>query len=785
MVFSEAINFPNSFDSNENLYEVHDALRVVLAEDYLPGDTSISVFANAETMDLFGDTGIITLTDQCNEVEFRGLSFYYGSKTASSFDDLELLPGFTDASKPKNLTNVTQNVMAIHHNSLKDAIIAIQQFVGKKNEEPIKSLEGTMQQRSRYLKNLAFSPKAWFNINKRVGVVPFIVKFKSLGINLGIEDQLTKTLEQLWDFGDGIQLIVNQRWNADKTTQKVTFLLKGQTETSDLVKVRSDKLWTPKIDLSLPTESLSIEIPNFATNFDATINITVDLDQNGTLTITKEYVLPTICDVSLEVVNDFGRDIISFPNLVSCRFMAPQDAVIQVTDVSAGNQQLLTNPYGNAYLRLRSNKVIDLTVTDDGGHPNDPIVSYTWSILDDLPHGNSSSTKAIFSIGGLYDVILRTDSNLKSYKVTSYENAIDIVEKYNLWLWNYKLAGSNVNYGEVEPMEFGLLSETFKVYSSAPGSITLAASEEGIDDSFLDPIDLDDPVLVANSVAKKKKFKKKAGFASRINAPSGEGYESIVYYPAEENKVNFYKFTGLNQTSTLLGASDNSVNWDYIALNSNNYLYILNLDFVSNELTKFTFNLGNNTLDSGSLIPTANLKNGSKDIVENSIDDPQIIEYRSVWKDDAGYILSTVPGTYSRFANFYKTTKTSTNEFLGLTKLIDLPGIKEEGQIVSLNQGIYFFNNSATVLVYSPTSNTWISGGLNANSTSFRSLQDVDEPSFDNLNNPLLAASDGENLAFLSYDYSEKAFIRFNEYDTTFTAMGVRPRRAQWNMGVY
>lgn len=34
MVFSDAINFPDSLDSNETLYEVHDGLRVVLAEDY-------------------------------------------------------------------------------------------------------------------------------------------------------------------------------------------------------------------------------------------------------------------------------------------------------------------------------------------------------------------------------------------------------------------------------------------------------------------------------------------------------------------------------------------------------------------------------------------------------------------------------------------------------------------------------------------------------------------------------------------------------------------------------
>lgn len=418
-------------------------------------------------MELFSSSGIITLTDQCNEIESRGLSFYYGSKTDTTFDQLELLPGFVDASKPKNLTSVAQNVMAIHHNCIKDSIIAIQQFIGKKNEAPEKPLQGTMQQRMQYIKNIAFAPKAWFIINKRVGVVPFVVQFKSYGFNLGIENQLTQTLEQIWDFGDGLQLIINQRWNSDLVNQKVVYLLKGQTDTSELIKVRDDVTWNPKVDKILPTKNMTITIPDFKTGFEATINLRVDVEANGTITVTKEYILPIICDVSLEIVNDFGRDSINFPNLVCCKFIAPADAMITVTDVASGDQEIFSDPAFNSSLRLGSNRLIDMTVTDDGGHFDDPITSYTWLLFDDLPHGNNQSTKAVFSMGGLYDMILRCDTNLKSYKITSYKNAIDVVERFNLWLWNYKLDGSNTDYGEVEPMEFGLLSETFKVYSSA------------------------------------------------------------------------------------------------------------------------------------------------------------------------------------------------------------------------------------------------------------------------------------------------------------------------------
>jgi hypothetical protein len=59
----------------------------------------------------------------------------------------------------------------------------------------------------------------------------------------------------------------------------------------------------------------------------------------------------------------------------------------------------------------------------------DPIQNYTWSLSDDLAHGNSNTARAVYSIGGTYDLILRTDTEFGSYKITIYDNAFDIVEK--------------------------------------------------------------------------------------------------------------------------------------------------------------------------------------------------------------------------------------------------------------------------------------------------------------------------------------------------------------------
>src|SRR5581483_2971833 len=120
-----AINYPNSLDNNDTLYLVHDALRVVLSEDYNPGDTFITVDPDPILLQ-FPPTGIITLTDQCSDIGLRAISFSYKAVDAKNnlFTGLTLLSGFTDVVKPKRFTDVTLNVTAPHHDNLKDALIA-------------------------------------------------------------------------------------------------------------------------------------------------------------------------------------------------------------------------------------------------------------------------------------------------------------------------------------------------------------------------------------------------------------------------------------------------------------------------------------------------------------------------------------------------------------------------------------------------------------------------------------------------------------------------------------
>ena len=187
-------NFPQAFDDDSNLYLVHDALRLRLADDYNPGDTSITV----EPDPLFGvfpPSGIITLTEQCSDVSLRAISFEYKSKGTNTFDGLSLIEGFTDSIKSKRITNVTLNVFNKHHNQLKDALIAIETYAGIEGDVGSLPLDGSLEERINYLRKLVLQPKAWFTIDRRIGIVPLVVNFK---------DFSTRQPDTwLWDFGDG------------------------------------------------------------------------------------------------------------------------------------------------------------------------------------------------------------------------------------------------------------------------------------------------------------------------------------------------------------------------------------------------------------------------------------------------------------------------------------------------------------------------------------------------------------------------------------------------------
>ena len=750
-------NYPTSIDTNENLYQVHDALRVVLAEDYNPGDTSIDIIGEESMMRMFNSTGIITLTDQCNDPNLRGLSFYYGSRTLTTFDQLVVLDGFTDVSKPKLLTSVTQNVMAVHHNSLKDAVIAIETFAGVKGTTAIRPLEGSMEERINYLRKIDLLPKAWFKSDKNIGLYPVTINFTDQSFRTG-SDGTSYPVTYLWDFGD----------NTTSTLQNPTHI----------------------------------------------------------------YEEPGAYDVSLTVTNYFGQDTVKFPSMIIARGQAPDYAVIDI--VEGTGQKLIESPspLNGPYITtpaLRSpiNSIINIGIrtlpttninpntnktfsgepVDINDIPIDPVSSYTWSISDDVNHSNSLNTRSVFSIGGIYDLTLRVDTTLGAYRITNYSNALDIVENFNLWLWT---DSSSTSYPQsVTASEFGLISETFKIQSTA---LNLE-----IKDSFL----TSNNVVVPNKAQQLREFYRNNGFSQQAGgSPSGNGGQGFLYWssgreyydPITNENINGVLFNGFQNTYNLSAIPfPISRPWNWISFPSPENLYfflgqstigpVLNSSPTNQNLTEISLTTSTET---STPFAITNYTNGANELVQNivsfdnngSSNQGDMSVYRTAWHSNSGYILRNNAGyvenptqinpNFFRIKSFYKTSGNTIEPFVQITKLLDMVGgSKTEGQLVPLSGGVYFFTNSGSVTAYNTLSGTWSIGGPGTNSATFRSLQDTSIQNFDSGDQTFLATSDNNTLAYLSFDYSRNTFIKFNEVDTTFSSITSRSPGKQWQMCIF
>ena len=765
--------FPDGFDSNLNLYQVHDGLRVVLSEDYNPGDVSIQVLGSEEMMRRFNNNGIITLTEQCSEPELRAISFSYTERTLDSFLGLQLLSGFTDVPKPKTITNVTQNVMSAHHNNLKDAVLAIQQFAGIKGEVGTKPLEGTMEQRINYLRKIVLQPKAWFKVDKTVGLYPLTVKFTDQSFRLGTDGN-TINLQFLWDFGDNTSSVISM-------------------------------------------VSYTSVVPSTISNV-----LVSDLDGGD---IIKTYTEPGIYSVKLTVTNDFGSDSVTFNDLISARFPAPGPACVTFT---AKSNQIITNagvPSGGPYttvpvIRAPVNSIIDMYIPSspptgnpntpgisyageqlDGlGNPRDPVITYTWNLSDDIPHSNASFARAVFSVGGVYDMVLRCDTEFGSYRITTYEDSFDIVEKLNLYLWIYDSDDPTLTTRSASVSEFGLLSETFKSLKT-----TL-------------PINTDEDFLTSqnNAIQQKKEFHRNAGFAQTTNLGSGNGGKGVAYWASgrssassvlteeiKSSEFNGFTLTYASGFTKALGPLYRP--WNWLSFASTKRLWFL-LGSIPSAYTPFTSptNQRKDSVDLTNLIadnpgadfdPT-NYKNGADELQTNeysSFDgggepvEGNFSVYRSVWHVDSGYILrNESTGDFFRIRSFYKTSGNTSNPVIDIRKLPDMGGsARLEGQLLSLSQGLYFFSNSGAIAAYSPTAGVWGTGGPGINSPAFRALQDTTDTNFDDSSQRLLGASDSDKIAYLSFDYSPNVFIKFNEVSTTFSSVTPRPAGSQWNMTIF
>lgn len=752
-------NYPEAIDGDINLFLVHDSLRVVLSEDYNPKIDSTKIFVSGDTSS-FPPTGIITLTEQCSDPKDRAVSFFYTTVTATTFEGLVALPGFNNTIIRKSgVCDVTQNVMAPHHNSLKDALINIEKFLGVKGTVDAVPLGPTIEGRLNFMKKLVLSPRAWFTADKRVGLVPLTVKISNKSFRLG-----AGPVDFEYDLGDGI------------------------------------------IDVSLTSHiSVTSTVPI------STINVQVqDLDGGD---LEKTYLSPGEYDVTLTVTNQYGTDSVTFEKFINARIEAPIPAVI---DFVATSDQIYTvgtrvvqgsiNPAGPwavaPKIKSKINKFISI-FADSSSHylnvedetqrsnlgeelnlslnPIDPVEEYIWILTDDLPHGNDPNTNASYSLGGIYDLILRVNTLNGAYRITKYPGAIDIIEDRNLFL--FTIAGNKPT-----THEFGLISQEFKT---------------GFDSGVV--LDYDDSFLNGSYEETQAKFElsRNVGFAPVNTISSGNGGTAIIPYATGGSSpdvtgqnikvLNFSGFSNLLSTSSL--EINRPWNWMFLPYATQSYFLLGTQDANPQSSTTSPSNQRVDVLNLGGVpsigtsfnLSTANYINGAEELttIPNASAEPKWQVNRTAVKNNTGYILRNESvGLFFRLTNFYHTEGTSSQPLINIRKLQNMSGqVRTEGQITNLTTGIYFFNNSGSVAAYDTVANLWKT--LSITASVFKNFQDTTKSGYDNTSNTLLTASDSDRIAYLSYDYTNNSFIKFNSVENTFIKLNPRPQGDQWLLTIY
>jgi len=761
MAIPTAPLYPDQFDNDTNLYHVHDSIRLRLREDFNPGDTVVKAFGDPFVIARMPESGRITLTEQCSELDTRAVSYHYTTFDPLNveFSGLTVLPGFTEIAKPKSITNVTINVMADDHNNIKDSLIAIQEFAGVKGTEDKEPFGETLEGRINFLRRLVLQPKAWFTSDIRTGNVPLCVEFKEQAFRLGTDGN-TGTIKYTWDFGDQ----------------------------SSIISVYS-------------TISVSDAVPNNS------VDVLVRDTDGGT--VKKCYYQPGLYTVKLTVENDFGSDTVEFPAYINAKVKAPEDAIIRFIENTSNQDATPGVPPNGPFetlpkIRSPINTLIQIEIQDGenpatpgrsfGGEPLDelgnaldPITNYTWELGDDLLHPNSPLTKASYSVGGIYDLKLRVDTQFGAYRITTYEDSIDIIENTNLWLWTFTTAST------VRAYEFGLISETFKLTPAA----TLTVDRN---DDFL--------ANANNSDQQITEFLRNSALAPRGTLSSGQGGTTMLYWasgrnesdPAASEVINVVEYDGFGGVYINRSPITRQWNWAHLASPSG-FSYFIFGDMPTRapntsltNTNKQTFTLADFTTSSTAL-SDGNYLNGAIELEQN----PAVFDgagesiyghfsvYRTGWKDQTGYICrNDGVGPFFRIKSFYRTEGLVGNPFVNIRKMQDIQGpTKLNGELVDLSEGMYFLSNSGSVSQFDDLAEVWSTGGPGANSLLYRSLQDTTVVGFDDPANSMRLASDGDKRAYLSFDYSPNAFVKFNEIDLTFSSLISRPEGEQWLMGVY
>jgi PKD repeat protein len=176
--------FPAVLDDRETLYTATNNAKTTLKQTLTYNGKVVVV----EDTSIFPETGQIRVGYEGGPFELIS----YQKKTPNTFQILQR--GFGGSKQgiwPPGKTEVTNSVIADHHNALKDAVINIEKDLGLKDQPDSESLNGILKsQEVRFL-----SPKPLFRAYPRKGKPGLSVRFQNFTTG--------HVIRYFWDFGDG------------------------------------------------------------------------------------------------------------------------------------------------------------------------------------------------------------------------------------------------------------------------------------------------------------------------------------------------------------------------------------------------------------------------------------------------------------------------------------------------------------------------------------------------------------------------------------------------------
>lgn len=178
--------FPEAIDDKVSLYEAKNNAQTVLKQS-LPFNAKNIIVQDATEFPLHGILRIGPPPGKPGNAEL----IYYGSRTNNVFKNL--VRGFAGSvqSSWSSGSHVTNGVKAEHHNSVKDAVLNMQDYVGVLSQPSATSLHGILKK----LEVEHLSPKPIFRAFPTKGASPLKVRFQNFSN--------TDIIRFLWDFGDG------------------------------------------------------------------------------------------------------------------------------------------------------------------------------------------------------------------------------------------------------------------------------------------------------------------------------------------------------------------------------------------------------------------------------------------------------------------------------------------------------------------------------------------------------------------------------------------------------